>query len=94
MGGAAAAADLVLDGRMQENEFKFFSGMMTWGPGQLPLEANSGIWITAECSRAVALKQCLGLPLPLWLEVLQLMGGEHGTIAADIIAMKNQKYGS
>jgi hypothetical protein len=32
---------------------------------------------TAACSRPLILKQCLQLPVPLWRELLQLMGGEY-----------------
>lgn len=41
---------------------------------------------SAACSRNIVLKQCLGLPTPLWREVMNLMGGEHSSIA-------NQVYG-
>ena len=44
---------------------------------------NQGVWWTAAASRGVALKQCLQLPVPLWMEVLCLMGGEQ---AATVLA--------
>lgn len=47
---------------------------MVWQPGQLQVELTSGIWYCAAASRVLALKQCLSLPLPLWREVLHLMG--------------------
>ena len=31
----------------------------------------------AACSRNLVAKQCLGLPVPLWIEIMTLMGGEH-----------------
>ena len=31
-------------------------------------------WAAAACARPVALKQCLGLPKPLWHEVMELCG--------------------
>ena len=34
------------------------------------------------CARSVALKQCLGLPKPLWHEVLELCGGELGELSS------------
>jgi hypothetical protein len=37
---------------------------------------------SAACSRSLVLKQCLSLPVPLWIEVLHLMGGEYGVTAA------------
>ena len=33
------------------------------------------------CARPVALKQCLGLPKPLWHEVMELSGGELAEIS-------------
>ena len=35
-----------------------------------------GAWRPGAGARPVALKQCLGLPKPLWHEVLELCGGE------------------
>jgi hypothetical protein len=35
-----------------------------------------GSWCPVACARPLALKQCLGLPKPLWHEVLELCGGE------------------
>ena len=37
---------------------------------------------TAACSRSLVLKQCLKLPVPLWKEILLLMGGEYAQIAS------------
>lgn len=37
---------------------------------------DNGSWSPVACARPVALKQCLGLPKPLWHEVLELCGGE------------------
>ena len=38
-------------------------------------------WAPVACARPVALKQCLGLPKPLWHEVLELCGGELAEIS-------------
>lgn len=38
---------------------------------------------TAACSRSLVLKSALQLPVPLWSEVLQLMGGEYAELARD-----------
>ena len=42
-------------------------------------DAQSGVprRYPAACSRPLILKQCLQLPVPLWRELLQLMGGEY-----------------
>ena len=44
-------------------------------PAHAPLRHPNGRSSVA-CARPVALKQCLGLPKPLWHEVLELCGGE------------------
>lgn len=36
---------------------------------------------TAASSRAVVLRQCIQLPMPLWRECLTLMGGKHAEAA-------------
>lgn len=77
----AAAAAEVSAGRLDANEFKFFSGAVTWAPGDLELEIQEGCWHTAAAARPLVLKQCLQLPVPLWREVLGLMGGEYAETA-------------
>ncbi len=37
----------------------------------------------AACSRSLVLKPALQLPVPLWREVLQLMGGQYLGIARE-----------
>lgn len=39
-------------------------------------QVASGVWQPAACSRDLVLKQCLQLPVPLWREVMCLLGGE------------------
>ena len=75
VGGAVAAGDLPLTG------LRVFAGALTWPPGGLAAEVAGGAWIPAAASRAVALKPCLGLPVPLWVEALTLMGGEWAGLA-------------
>ena len=62
---------------------RFFSGLMVWQPGQLQEELSRGVWYCAAASRVLALKQCLSLPLPLWREVLHLMGGDYEVVATE-----------
>jgi len=83
-GGQAEGARQVADGRLRETDFRFFSGVFTWRPGQLEREIQLGGWYTAACSRNVVLKHCLRLPTPLWREVMELMGGEHGSTAQQV----------
>ncbi len=67
----------VAEGRLSANEFKFFAGAEVWPAGELQMEASQHAWYPAACSRSLVLKQCLQLSTPLWVEVLQLLGGEY-----------------
>lgn len=69
-------------GRRTAAAFKFLSGCIVWQPGELEKEVAAGAWRTAACSRSLVLKQCLSLPVPLWVETLRLMGGECAEEAA------------
>ena len=35
----------------------------------------------AACSRNLVVKQCLQLPVPLWREIMELLGGEYAKAA-------------
>ena len=35
-------------GKLDENKFKFFTGMSTWGPGQLEYEIDNGAWTVID----------------------------------------------
>ena len=81
MGGETAALDAVNTDKADASDFRFFAGCKVWEPGQLAAEIEAGAWVSASCSRSLVLKQCLGLPTPLWKEVMELMGGEFGAVA-------------
>lgn len=74
VGGQAAAAARVLEGKAAPQESRFFTGSVNWAEGQLEAEKGAGLWHLASVSRPVALKHCFQLPVPLWLEVHRLMG--------------------
>eukprot|EP00955_Chlamydomonas_euryale_P029885 315100-Chlamydomonas_euryale.AAC.9 len=82
-GGEVAAAEAVAAGRAVESDFRFFAGAIVWEPGELAAQAASGAWYPAAAARALALKQCLQLPTPLWREVLLLMGGKYARVAQE-----------
>ena len=44
LGGEAAATDAVRTGALTAATFKFFSGALVWGPGQLQAEVDKGAW--------------------------------------------------
>jgi len=81
LGGEVSAVEAVESGKAEGIEFRFFAGCTIWEPGQLQQEIDTGAWASAACSRSLVLKQCLGLPTPLWKEALELMGGEYGITA-------------
>ena len=56
-------------------------GKHEWAPGELERDIREGLYRPAACSRGVALKQCLGLPKPLWHEVMEMLGGTSEEIS-------------
>ena len=80
-GGVAAAAAAVASGQQPVSRCRLFAGALVWPPGGLRAEVEGGVWFAAASSRAVVLKPCLGLPVPLWRECLGLMGGEYAKAA-------------
>jgi len=74
-GGERAAIEAVAAGRASPLAFRWFLGRHTG------LTTGEGVWRAVACARPVALKQCLGLPKPLWHEVMELCGGECATLS-------------
>jgi len=70
-----AAIEAVRRGAASPLDFRWFIGRHT------SLKAGNGGWRGMACARPVALKQCLGLPKPLWHEVMELCGGECATLS-------------
>jgi len=75
VGGVNAIVDAVLEGRMSPLDVRWFVGR------RLSVSTADGKWAPIACSRPLALKQCLGLPKPLWHEVLETAGGEVADIS-------------
>lgn len=76
MGGLEAAIDGVLDGTYKPLDFRFFVGSNIYQKGELDSGILLNKWQPIACARALALKQCIQLPKPLWHEVMELCGGE------------------
>lgn len=82
--GAVDDADhMVADGRAKVDDFRFFLHLCGWAPGQLEAEIERGVWFPAATSTNVIMKHCLGLPVPMWREVMTLMGPKYGLLARD-----------
>lgn len=77
LGGERDATRKVLAGELEPSEFKFFAGATLWETGQLEREVARGAWIPVAAARPLILKQVLQLPVPLWREVLDLLGDEE-----------------
>jgi len=75
-GGMPAAVQGVLDGKYNALDFRFFIGCHEYIDGELDVAIYSNKYQPIACARALALKQCIQLPKPLWHEVLELCGGE------------------
>ena len=75
------AAQRVQDESNDPYDFRFFIGKHEWAPGELERDIREGLYRPAACSRGVALKQCLGLPKPLWHEVMEMLGGTSEEIS-------------
>lgn len=77
LGGIPAAVEGVLEGRYQPLDFRFFLGRQVYeNPSDVKEKITQGAYKPVACNRSLALKQCLGLPKPLWHEVLELCGGD------------------
>lgn len=72
MGGLEAAVEGVLDGKYKPLDFRFFLGRKVFQEdstgGSLKEKIRQGAYKPIACNRSLALKQCLGLPKPLWHE--------------------------
>lgn len=75
-GGMEAAVEGILEGRFNPLDFRFFIGCHDYKDGDLDVKIYSNKYQPIACTRALALKQCIQLPKPLWHEVMELCGGE------------------
>ena len=84
--GAAAleaVARAVLAGELEPLDVRLFVGRCVWPHGELaarcaPARAE---YRAIAAARALVLKQCVGLPKPLWHEIMQLAGGRDAEIS-------------
>lgn len=73
-GGWHAAVEGILEGTYRPLDFRFFLGRQSYNPkknpqrGSLITKVEEGAYQPLACARSLALKQCLGLPKPLWHE--------------------------
>lgn len=84
LGGHAGAVSAVESMGHNPSTFKFFSGCEMWTAGELEKEIDDGLWHCAAASSSLILKNCLSLPVPLYVETLRLMGGQYAVEAARV----------
>lgn len=91
-GGLQAAVESVLAGKTDPLDYKFMVGRRTSAPGFLEGYCRTGVYAPVHAPRAVGLKQCVGLPKPLYHEVMTLCGGEMEEISRiEILKRKDLK---
>ncbi|CAN0360550.1 unnamed protein product [Ascophyllum nodosum] len=84
IGGSVEEANrMVATGGAKKDDFRFFLHLCGWAPGQLESEIERGVWFPAATSANVIMKHCISLPVPLWREVMNLMGPKFGLLARD-----------
>jgi len=70
----AAAAAAVRAGGAEPADLRLFWGAVRWPRGGLAQAVEAGeAFVASACGEVVA-KQCVGLPVPLWREVMEAMG--------------------
>ncbi|MQM17565.1 hypothetical protein Taro_050538 [Colocasia esculenta] len=75
--GLDKAAALVKRGTYRPQDFQFFVGYAGWQVDQLREEIESDYWIVAACSSDLIGSALVGSSSGLWVEILQLMGGQY-----------------
>lgn len=63
------------------SDARLFSGCLRWPPGALESEVSDGSWYCIAASELFVLEHCIGLPKPLWVEIMQCQGGLFERIA-------------
>lgn len=75
---------LVESGELPLDDVRLFSGCVRWRPGELLAEVEAGEWFAASASSAFPLSHCIGLPTPLWRELMSSMSEVHKKIAQNV----------
>lgn len=81
-GGLDAAINGVLSGQYKPLDFRFFLGSYTFVTSHLLRDISLAKYQPIACARSIVLKQCIGLPKPLWHEVFELCGEEYKEISS------------
>lgn len=74
----------VAEGIAEPSDARLFAGCVRWGPGELEGEVDEGSWYCVSASPLFALKHCIQLPKPLWVEIMQSQGKPFAQIAKQV----------
>lgn len=74
----------VVSGALDPAKVRLMSGCLKWGPGKLIEAVENGEWFAASASKEFALSHCVGLPTPLWKELMLVMSPLHEQIARQV----------
>jgi len=88
-GDMESICDTLDYGNVDPGHIRIFQGSKTWAPGELEKEMGEGLWYSVAASRNMVLKHCIGLPKPLWHEVMELAGG--GLLEASELEIRKKK---
>lgn len=73
-----------VEGEEEMSDVRLFTGCIRWKPGELESEVDEGSWFCISASPLYALKHCIQLPKPLWVEIMQSQGNLFAKIARQV----------
>ena len=80
-GPLSSAADAITSKQHKPIDFRFVFGVSEKLNSQIEYEIKLGKYQPVACARSLALKHCIGLPKPLWHEIMELCGGEYSELS-------------
>ncbi|GAB5367016.1 hypothetical protein AAMO2058_001193700 [Amorphochlora amoebiformis] len=72
--------------------FRIIQGSREWAPGEVEAEIDAGLWFSVAASRSLILKHCVGLPKPLWHEIMEMVG--DGALETSELEVRKRKESS
>lgn len=84
VGGLDGFMEAVEAERIDANIARLFVGCIRWRKGELEKEVDEGSWFCVAASPLFALKHCIQLPKPLWVEIMQGQGTPFAQIANQV----------
>lgn len=91
VGGLDEYVDAVEAGKVDPGDGRLFAGCIRWKRGELEREVDEGSWYCVAASPLFALKHCIQLPKPLWVEIMQSQGRPFAQIANQVYKEPEQE---